>query len=450
MKTDVLVIGGGPGGVISAIVGRTIYPDKKFILVRKEQKSIVPCGIPYVINRLKSAEENIMGDAPLKAKEVEIVIDEVINVDRKKKVAQLASGKEIAFQKLVLATGSKPVVPSSIKGIDLENIFPIKKELNYLKHLREQIHNFKNIVIVGGGFIGVEFADEISKLPNKNISIIELSDHLLDQSFDEEFSEKVENILRKEKVNIYTQSQVGGFKGNKKVEYVLLNNGKEIPADVVILSIGSRPNTDLAEEIGLDVSPLGGIKVDEFMKTSDSDIFAVGDCVEKRCFFCRKHIDVMLASTATAEARSAGANLFHLKIIEMNKGTIGIYSTKVGDLALATAGHTEKKAIEEGYEIVTGISKGIDRHPGTLPDKHELYVKLIFSKYSGIIMGAQIYGADSVGELINTIGLAIQNKLTITDIATIQYGTHPLLTSAPTTYPLIACALDAFKKIHEF
>ena len=446
MNTDVLIVGGGPGGVITAAVGRTIYPDKKFTLVRREPKAVVPCGIPYIYNRLNSAEENIMGDAPLDNKEINLVVDSVTHVDRSGKTAHLESGKKISFEKLVLATGSTPTAPKALKAPEYTGIYVINKDLDYLRDMREKIKAAKHVVIVGGGFIGVEIADEIRQMNGKKVTIVEMAEHLVEQSFDEEFSVRVEDLLQKSNVDIFTRCQVTGYSGNGGVQSVRLDNGTEIPADAVVLSIGARPNTKLAEDMQLDVSPLGGIKVDEFMRTSDADIFAVGDCAEKRCFFCRKHIDTMLASTATAEARSAGANLYHIKMIEMNKGTIGIYSTKVGDLALGTAGHTEATAIREGYEVVTGFSKTMDRHPGTIPDKNELFVKMVFSKYSGTLMGAQVCGAESAGELINTMGLAIQSKLTMTDIATLQYGTHPLLTPAPTTYPLITCALDALHK----
>ena len=446
MKTDVLIVGGGPGGIITAAVGRTIYYDKSFTLVRKEPKAVVPCGIPYIFNTLNSVDENIMGDAQLEKNDVNLVIDTVTSIDRPTKTAFLKSGKKITFDKLVLATGSVATAPAALMTSDLSGIFIVKKDFEYLRVMREKINEAKNVVIVGGGFIGVEIADEIKHLPGKIVSIIEMSNRLLEQSFDEEFSAKVEDFLHQENVKIFTQRKITGYVGNGAVQEVILDDGTKIPADAVILSIGAKPNTELADRMGLDVSPLGGVKVDEFMRTSDKDIFAVGDSAEKRCFFCRQHINTLLASTATAEARSAGANLYHIKMMEMNKGTIGIYSTKIGDITLATAGHTETKSLLEGYEVVTGVSKGIDRHPGTIPGKHELYVKMIFSKYSGVLMGAQIYGGDSAGELVNTIGVAIQSKLTMTDIATIQYGTHPLLTSAPTTYPLIVCALDALNK----
>ena len=244
-----------------------------------------------------------------------------------------------------------------------------------------------------------------------------------------------------------TNTKVAKFVGNGRVEKVMLSDGREIPADVVIVSIGARPNTELAERAGLNISKAGGIWVDEYLRTSNHDIFAVGDCAEKRDFFTRERVPVMLASTATAEARIAGVNLFKIQIVRQNKGTIAIFSTKVGDLALAAAGLTERRAKEEGFEIVTGVAEGVDRHPGAMPDAKPVKVKLIFSKRSGVLIGGQISGGNSIGELINLVGLAIEQGIPGCEIFTLQAGTHPKLTSAPTVYPLVIASQNAMAKI---
>ncbi|HOZ22426.1 MAG TPA: FAD-dependent oxidoreductase [bacterium] len=445
--TDVLIIGGGPAGIISAVSTRNTYPDKKIMLVRRDPKVAVPCGIPYMFGTLASPEDNLMGDAPLKAKNVEIKIGLVTEVDPQQKIARLESGEEVVFEKLVLATGSKPIIPKPFR-VEKKGIFAVHKDFDYLVEMKRQIASAHNVVIIGGGFIGVELADEINKMGGKVVTLTEMTDHILQQSFDIEFCQKAEEVLQADGVQLRTGVKVMNLGGGDAVEYVELADGEKIPADAVVLAIGSRPIMDLAEKMGLQIAEFGGIKVDEFMRTSHTDIFAVGDCAEKRCFFSRKHSPVMLASTATAEARSAGSNIYSIKSLEMNKGTIGVYSTRVNGLSLGTAGMTESRALAEGFDIVIGISDGIDRHPGTLPGKNKLYVKLLFSRFSGTLLGGQAYGGDSVGELINTIALAVQNKMSMVDLDTIQFGTHPLLTAAPTTYPLIVCASDALKKVY--
>jgi NADH oxidase (H2O2-forming) len=190
-----------------------------------------------------------------------------------------------------------------------------------------------------------------------------------------------------------------------------------------------------------------GVWVDEYMRTIDSDIFAIGDCAAKRDFYTHKEAPVMLASTATAEARIAGANLYRLKVVRENKGTIAIYSTYVDGKVLGSAGLTENTAEKEGFEIVTGLVDGTDKHPVTLPGANKVKVKLIFSKNHGIILGGQVAGGISCGEMINLIGVAIQKRMSFAELETLQIATHPYLTSAPTVYPIVLAAQDASNKM---
>jgi NADH oxidase (H2O2-forming) len=183
------------------------------------------------------------------------------------------------------------------------------------------------------------------------------------------------------------------------------------------------------------------------MRTCDPDIFAVGDCVGKRDFYTRRDTAVMLASTATAEARVAGASLYQLKVVRENKGTIAIYSTYVDGLVLGSAGLTETSAKKEGFEIIVGNAEGVDKHPKSMPGANKAKVRLIFSKASGILMGGQVSGGISAGEVINIIGMAIQQRVSVTELETLQMATHPYLTSAPTVYPVVSAAQDALGKI---
>jgi len=155
----------------------------------------------------------------------------------------------------------------------------------------------------------------------------------------------------------------------------------------------------------------------------------------------------MLASTACAEARIAGMNLMKLSAIKTFSGTISIFSTALGTSAFGVAGLTERIAKEENFDYVTGVFEGIDRHPGTLSDTHTQYVKLVVGKESGVILGGEVYGGLSIGELTNTIGIMIQNRMTINSMLTSQIGTHPLLTASPAGYPLMKAAEHASSKI---
>lgn len=446
-QTDVIVVGGGPAGVITAITARKYYPDKKVMLIRDKEKGVIPCGIPYVIASLESPEQNILSYAPLKENNIEAVIDEVTKIELKDKTVQTKKGDTYSYEKLVLATGSSPVL-LPIPGTDKKGIYFIHKDMKYLEELEENIKKSKNILVLGGGFIGIEFADEISKL-NKNTYIVEMFPKLLANSFDEEFADLAEEKLKSKDVNVLTGIKVEEFIGNEKVEKVRLSNGKTIEVDLVISAVGGVPNTKLAQNAGLDLGKGKGIWTDEYMRTIDPDIFAVGDCAGKRDFFTRKDNPVMLASVATSEARIAGANLYQLNIIRENKGVIGIYSTYIDGLVLGSAGLTEITAKKEGFQVVTGNFEGMDKHPGKLPGANKIKVKLIFAKHSGMLMGGQVAGGASCGELINAIGISVQKRVSFSELETLQMATHPYLTSAPTMYPLVIASQDVAIKLRK-
>ena len=446
MKKDVIVVGGGPAGIVASLTAKKYYPEKEILLIRKVKNSVIPCGIPYMVASLKNPEDNKLGYAPLEKNRIETMVDEVIEIDRKNKKIKTKNEGEIEYEKLILATGAIPILPP-IEGIEKKGIFPIIKDLDYLKLMIEEIRKSKNILVVGGGFIGVEFADEISNLENKNVFLVEILPELISNSFDHEFSQMAKEKLENKGVNVLTGVKVEKFIGDEKIEKVKLSNGEEIAVDIVILGIGAKPNTEIAEKSGIEINSGKGIVVDEYMRTNDPDIFAVGDCAEKKDFYTRRTIPVMLASTATAEARVAGANLFSLKVVRENKGTIAIYSTYVSGFVLGSAGLTERVAKKEGFEIVVGQTDGFDKHPSTMPGTNKVKVKLIFSKHSGIILGGQVAGGISCGEMINTIGVAIQKRVNISELETLQMATHPYLTSAPTIYPIVLSALDAIGKL---
>jgi len=445
-KADVLIIGGGPAGLVCAITAKRYYPDKNVLVMKNVSNGCIPCGIPYMFWSLKNPDDNKLGLDALKKNDIGIVIDEATKIDRSVKKVNAKSGEEYEYEKLVLAPGSIPISPP-IAGIDKEGIHPICKDMDYLEKIVTEIKKAKDVLVLGGGFIGVEFADEISKINGVNVYLAEVLSHLLANSFDDEFSLLVEEKLKSRGVTILTNTKVVEFLGKDKVEGVRFENGKEIEIDSVILGIGARPNISLAIEAGLDLGRGKGIWVDEYMRTADPDIFAVGDCAGKRDFYTRKDTPVMLASTATAEARIAGANLYQLKVVRENKGTIAIYSTYVDGLVLGSAGLTETSAKKEGFEIVSGNTESIDKHPGSLPGASKTKVKLIFSKQSGILMGGQVAGGISAGEIINIIGMAIQQRVSVTELETLQMATHPYLTSAPTMYPVVLAAQNASDKM---
>lgn len=443
-NVDVLVIGGGPAGVVSAITARQNYPSKKILLIRDVEKGVISCGIPYMFASLEKPEQNAMSYWCLEKNNVELMVDRAMKIDRQNKIVRTESNNKYHYEKLVLALGSTPIIPP-IPGIDKKGIYPVRRNLDYLKSIVEELKRCKKVLVLGGGFIGVEFADELSKIKGLEVILVEMLPHLLANSFDPEFSELVEEKMRSKKVKILTSTKVEEFIGDEKVRKARLSTGEEIDVGCVLLGIGANPNTKLALDAGLELGKGKGIWVDEYTRTIDPDVFAVGDCAGKREFFTRKDAPVMLASIATAEARIAGANLYQLKVLRENKGTIGIFSTYVSGLVLGSAGMTENTAKREGFDVISGKAEVMDKHPSTMPGTHKMLIKLIFSKESQALLGGQVAGGISCGELVNTIGIAIQKRFTITELETLQMATHPYLTASPTMYPLVLAAQDAAK-----
>jgi pyruvate/2-oxoglutarate dehydrogenase complex dihydrolipoamide dehydrogenase (E3) component len=272
---------------------------------------------------------------------------------------------------------------------------------------------------------------------------------VLGNAFDADLAQEAENLLLERGVRILTEHYVKEILGEGKVEGVQIENNGSIStleADAVILSVGYEPNTELAQHLNLTLNRDGFIKVDEYMRTDQPDIFAVGDCAEKRDFFTRKRSRAMLASIACAEARVAGMNLYKLSTLKTIGGTIAIFSTALNGTGFGAAGLTETTAKKEGFDVITGVFNGIDRHPGVLNAPHKQIVKLVAGRENGMILGGEVMGGSSTGELINIIGLVIQNKMNINTLLTSQIGTHPMLTASPAAYPLIKAAENVAQK----
>jgi NADH oxidase (H2O2-forming) len=441
-KADIVIVGGSAAGIEAAITARKQYPSKKVIVIRREEKALVPCGIPYIMGTLGSTEKDVMPVALLG--DAELMIDEVTSIDRKAMSVATAGGENIGYDRLILATGSRPVVPP-IPGADLKNVFTIRKEIDYLEQLRQVLNQAKDVVVVGGGFIGAEFADECRKM-GLNVTVVELLEHCLYLNCDEDFCIRIEDKMREVGVQVNTTCRVESIVGDKSVDYVECEKGLRFEADVVILAIGVVPNTELARDAGLEIGEQKGIWVDQYMITSDPNIFAIGDCAEKFCFFTGKPTATRLASVATREARIAGANLFQSRR-RRNQGTIGVFGTMIADTATGVAGLTERAARNLGFDLVIGEAVAVDRHPGAMPGARELRVKLIFDRSSAKLIGGEACGGLTAGEIANVMAQAITAGMTASDIALSQVGTHPALTASPLVYQIVNAAEEALAKL---
>ncbi|WP_320112778.1 FAD-dependent oxidoreductase [Draconibacterium orientale] len=449
MKTyDVIIIGGGPAAIVTGITVKKFFKEKSVLMIKEEADGLVPCGIPYIFNLLgNDAGKNKMGPKPFVDLGGDVIVDSAIKVDKTAKKVLVKSGEEFSYDKLVFATGSKPVIPTFIPGHDLRNVFYVKKSFPYIHELASKISGFKNIVIVGGGFIGAEVAEQMAA-SEMNITLVESEPLCFSKAFSPELSAIATDVLRETKVNVMTSTLVKEITGeNNTVQHVVLSDGRKIEADAVILSIGYKANSQLAEESGLELNRFGDIHVDNYGRTTVKDINAVGDCAQTFGFLTGRSDVIKLASTATAEARTLGHNIFGIRIKKCTSGTLGVFSTEINGLAMAAAGANEKNAGESGVELISAKFSSPDRHPGGLPGMTNLTVKLYASPVDGSILGGEAWGGKSAGEIINIISLAIQKSITVFELISFQVGTHPLLTASPVNNPIIRAAEDIVYKM---
>ncbi|MFW6115728.1 MAG: FAD-dependent oxidoreductase [Chloroflexota bacterium] len=442
-QANIVVVGGSAAGLTAAITARRHYGDKSILLIRKEEQVLIPCGIPYIFGTVGSPQKNLIGDGVLEKNDIGLLVTEAEGLDTEEKVLHTADGP-VGYDRLILAMGSEPAMPP-IPGLDLEGVYAVVKDVDYLSDLQEELETAKDVVVIGGGFIGIEFGDEINKTGDKNVTIVEMLPHCLMLAYDEEFCVDMEEVLEARGVHVSAPARVERITGNGRVENVALADGTVIDADTVIMGVGAVANADLARDAGLDIGPTGGISVDRTMKTSADDVFACGDCAEKISFFGGKPSQLKLASIATTEARIAGANLFGIK--RENVGTVGVWSTAVGDHALATAGLTESMAEDMGYDVIAVSIAGPNRHPGIMPGAAQTKVKMVFERHSGVALGGQVMGDTTAGEIINAISACVQSRMTAEEIAMFQIGTHPALTASPIAYHVVNAAEMAVGKM---
>lgn len=447
---DVIIIGAGPAGIITGVTAKKAHPEKTMLMFKDEEKGLVPCGIPYIFHKLNSVEKNVMGPKPFIDLGGIVEKDPVTEVNLEKRSVTTVSGKEYGYDKLVFATGSKVVIPTFIPGYDLEHVYYIKKSYNYIRQLFEEINDLQNIVIVGGGFIGAEVAEQLAMKPGKKITLIESENQCFSKAFSEGLSKIATDELRKTHVEVRTAVKVLEVNGNDgKVESVSLDTGETLNCDAVIMAIGYRPNTTLAEKAGLELNKRGAIKVDNYERTQEDGVCAVGDCSQTTGFLTGRSDTVMLASTATAEARVLGHNLFGVKIRKTFNGTLGVFSTEINGLAMAAAGVNESTAALANIQILSAQFSDFDTHPDKFEETSALTLRLYAAPCDGSILGGEVWGSKSAGEIINIISLAIQKGVTVFELISFQIGSHPLLTAAPTKTILIKAAENIIDQIEK-
>lgn len=435
MGKRIVIIGGVAGGASAAARLRRLDEDAEIILVEKGPYiSCATCGLPYYIGDIIKEKQKLLVTTPENMKSrfrIDVRVNsEATAIDPGKKTVEIYDKDEkrsytLSYDKLVLSPGAEPIKPG-IKGIDSHRIYTIRNIPDTYK-IKEFVNENKigTAVIVGAGFIGLEVAENLSARGIK-VTIVELSDHVIGP-LDFEMASIVHQHIKSNGVELYLKDGVESFEDLDDGINVHLSSGKVIKTDMVILGIGVRPQTKLAREAGLKIGTTGGIYVDEHMRTSDPDIYAVGDAVQVKDYINGDDTLVPLAGPANKQGRIAADNICGRNV--SFDGTQGTSIVKIFDIVAAVTGSNERTLIKRGIEYEKSITHSAS-HAGYYPGAIPMAIKLLFGKPDGKLLGAQIVGYEGVDKRIDVLATAIRSSMTVYDLETLELAYAPPFSSA--------------------
>lgn len=441
----VIIIGGVAGGATTATRLRRL--DEKAEIIILERGSFVSfanCGLPYYIGDVIKEKQELLLQTPESFKtrfNIDVrVRTEAIKIDRKNKkvlIKDLNKNEEYKenYDKLVLSPGGKPINP--FVGIEDDKILTLRNVDDSVK-IKEYIEENKpkNVCIIGGGYIGVEMAENIKMYPNINVSIIEKASHLI-TPLDTDMAGFVHKTLIKNGVNLYLKNGVKNIKYDNEF-YIELEKG-EVKADLIILCIGIGPETKLAEEAGLELTDRKHIVVDKSMRTSDDDIYALGDVVQVTNFVTKKPVSISLAGPANRQARTVANNIAGRKCVY--EGVIGSSILKVFDNTLAVTGINETTCIAQNIPykkmIITPYSNA-PYYPGAV----HITVKAIYEPQTGRILGATVWGKKGVDKIGDLLATAIRMNMRADDLANLELCYAPPFSSAKSPVNILGNAIQ--------
>lgn len=431
MGKKVVIVGGVAGGATAAARIRRLDENAEIIMFeRGPHVSFSNCALPYFLSGAVEKREKLLLMNPEKFhKRYRIdarVNSEVIRIHRQEKkvtVKDVISGKtyEESYDKLILSPGASPIKPN-IEGIDRPNVFTIRNVAD-ITALHDYIYgkNIKNIAVIGGGFIGVEAAENL-RLAGFNVALIEASKQIL-MPFDDELAAVLHKEMTDEGVQLILED------GVKKIGdgFVETESGKKIAAEAVVVAIGVRPETKLAEEAVLEIGELGGIVVDHNYLTSDPDIYAVGDAIEVYHRLTHQKTRLALAGPAQRQARAAADHMYGIN--HQNRGVIGSFCVKVFSYNAAATGLNEKEAKRAGISYDTVYIIPNDK-VGIMPNSQPIFFKLIYEYPTGKILGAQAVGKGNVDKRIDVIAAMIMMDGTLEDLKDLELCYSPVYSTA--------------------
>ena len=430
----IIIIGGVAGGATTAARIRRVDETAEIILLEKGKHiSYANCGLPYYIGGVIEEREKLFVQTP-EAFSTRFRVDvrtenEVIFIDRKKKTVTVRQSSEDTYEesydKLLISTGASPVRPP-LPGIALPGIFTLRNVTD-TDRIKEYInsHSPRKAVVVGAGFIGLEMAENLHAQGAK-VSIVEMGNQVM-APIDFSMASLVHQHLMDKGVNLYLEQAVASFEREGKGLKVTFKNGQSISADIVILSIGVRPETSLARAAELTIGPAGGIAVNDYLQTSDEAIYAIGDAIEYRHPITGKPWLNYLAGPANRQGRIVADNILGAKI--PYEGSIGTSIAKVFDMTVASTGLPGKRLRLEGIDYMSSTIHPAS-HAGYYPDAMPMSIKITFDKQTGRLYGGQIVGYDGVDKRIDGLALVIKHQGTVYDLMKVEQAYAPPFSSA--------------------
>jgi len=434
MKKKVVIIGGVAGGASTAARLRRLDENVEIkIFERGKYISYANCGLPYYVGNIIKERDSLLVQTTQKMKKrfnIDIyTLHEVLKIDRANKslIIKNLQTNEIfqeTYDILVLSSGAEPIKPP-IKGIDTaKNVFNLRDipDADKIKNFIET-KNPKKAIVIGGGFIGIEIADNLFAR-GLNVTLVEKADQILVQ-LDKEMATILHKHIIDKGIELILSDSVEEFKNNGTT--LVLNSGKQIDSDLTILSIGVKPESNLAKDAGLDIGITGGVQVNEYLQTSDESIYAIGDVIEVRDFITGLPALKPLAGPANKQGRIVANNICGKN--EKYLGTVGTSVVKVFDMTAASIGNNEKMLKNAGISYET-VHIAPPSHATYYPGATTIFMKLIFDKNNGKIYGAQAVGYDGVDKRIDVLSTAIMGGMTVMDLQYLELAYAPPFSSA--------------------
>nr|WP_321242747.1 FAD-dependent oxidoreductase [uncultured Tolumonas sp.] len=433
--TKIIIVGGVAGGASAAARARRLSEDAEIIMLeRGEFISFANCGLPYHVSGDITQRDALLLQTPQSFKSrfnVEVrIFSEVVAIDRQQKVLtvkNVLSGEEYkeSYDKLLLSPGAAPIRPP-IPGINSANTFSLRNIPDMDRILAAVSQNkLQHATVVGGGFIGLEMVEALHQL-GIAVTLLELSEQVM-APVDLEMANFVHQVLVQKQTDLRLNTGLTAIMELPEYLELTLSNGEKLTTGLVILAIGVKPETMLASAAGLELGARGGIKVDEGMRTSDPDIYAVGDAVETLDFVTEQPALIPLAGPANRQGRIAADNM--LGRDEKYQRTQGTAICKIFDFAIASTGHSEKSLRRQGraYEKVY-VHPG--NHAGYYPGAFPVSFKLIFDPVTGQILGGQAFGKEGVDKRIDVLAVAMRAGLKVQDLEHLELTYAPPFGSA--------------------